>query len=64
MYSQKSNKRSQLYEKENMKRIHLKFLKEEYEDIIIPAAKASGLPVATYIKQALYAQIERDSKNT
>lgn len=48
------------YEKERMKRIVLKYTIDDYENIISPAVKESGLPTATYIKQAVMEKIERD----
>lgn len=48
------------YEKEHLKRIPLNVQKEFY-DGIKKAADSSGLPVNTYIKQAIREKMERDS---
>lgn len=61
-YSEASKRAAIKYEKEKMKRIILKYKTEDYENVILPAVKKSGLPTATYIKQAIEEKIERDNK--
>ena len=62
-YSSAQNRASIKYVKEHQKQILLRVKKEEYETVIEPAIKKSGLPAATYIKQAIYEKIERDKMN-
>ena len=47
------------YKKKNIKRIPLDVQKKEYEEIIKPAAECAGLPVNTFIKEAIREKIDR-----
>lgn len=60
-YTEQSKKATMKYIKEKTKIINLKFRTEEYEQNIYPVIKKTGLPVATYIKQAIIEKIERDN---
>lgn len=61
-YSEKStrNARNIQYVKEHQKQIQIKYKNEEYQQHILPAIKKTGLPVATFIKQAIEEKIIRD----
>lgn len=59
-YNDISRKATVKYIKERQKEIKLRFKKEDYETRIEPAAKESGLPVATFIKKAIDEKIERE----
>lgn len=59
-YSQKTNIASQKYVKEKQKSILIKFKKDIYEQEIEPAIRKSGLPIVTFIKDAIYEKCERD----
>lgn len=48
------------YQKENMKRVPLNVRKEWYTDVLKAAADAVGLPVNTFIKEAIEEKIARD----
>ena len=48
------------YKREKQHPINISYKKEEYENVIRPAIKKSGLPTATFIKEAIYEKIERD----
>ncbi len=58
-YDNTSKKATIKYIKEKQKEIRIRFKNEEYYASIEPAVKKSGLPVATFIKQAIYEKIER-----
>lgn len=51
------------YVKEKQQRIEIAWKKTEYAERIEPAIKESGLPTATFIKQAVDEKIERFLKN-
>ena len=51
------------YVKEHQKQIMIKYKNEEYDQRIQPAIEKSGLPTATFIKQAVDEKIERDGLN-
>lgn len=59
-YTKAGMRAANRYTKKHLKRVEVRFQKEEFESKIKPAADAAGLPVGTYIKQAVYEQIERD----
>ena len=59
-YDKAANKAVLKYKKEKQHPISLSYRQEEYENRIRPAIEASGLPVATYIKQAVDEKILRD----
>ena len=48
------------YMKEKRKRLDLSWKKEEFEEVIMPAAEKAGVPVSTFIKQAINEKIERE----
>ena len=48
------------YKKEKIKPVQISYRKEEYDNEILPAIQKSGLPVATFIRQAVKEKIERD----
>ena len=48
------------YIKDKQQRLEIKYKKEEYDQRIRPAIERSGLPTATFIKQAIDEKIERD----
>lgn len=53
-------KRHYRYTEKNLKRIPLDVQKEYYENTLKPAAERAGIPVNTFIKQAIAEKIERD----
>ena len=57
-YSENANKSAKKYKSKSQKQIALSYQIDEYELEVLPAIKASGLPVATYIKQAVKEKIE------
>lgn len=59
-YSKAANQSAMKYTKEKQKSILLKIKKDDFETIIEPAIKKSGLPTVTYIKQAIYEKVERE----
>lgn len=59
-YTNASNKANQKYVREHQKQISIKYKKEDYENMIAPAIDKSGLPMATFIKQAIAEKIKRD----
>ena len=48
------------YIKDKQQRLEIKYKKEEYDQRIRPAIERSGLPTATFIKQAVDEKIDRD----
>ncbi len=59
-YNEISKKATMKYMKEKMKIINLRIKKSDYEQFIQPAIERSGMPVATFIKQAIDEKIKRD----
>lgn len=59
-YNESAMKSAIKYVKEHQKQIVIKYKKEDYESRIQPAIKKSGLPTATFIKQAIEEKIERE----
>ncbi len=51
------------YEKKALKRVPLDMQKSDYE-VLANAAKSAGIPVNTFIKQAIAEKMERDGYNT
>ena len=51
------------YIKEKQQRLFVNYKKDEYDKRIKPAIDRSGLPIATFIKQAVDEKIERDKLN-
>ena len=56
-YNAKSNNSAKKYKSQSQKQIALSYRIDEYELEILPAIKESGLPVATFIKQAVIEKI-------
>lgn len=50
------------YKSTKQKALQISFKKPDYDEIIQPAIEKSGLPVATYIKQAVFEKIENDKQ--
>lgn len=59
-YDEIAKKATIKYLKEKQKRVDLKYKLDEYENRIKPAIEKSGLPTATFIKQAVDEKIKRD----
>lgn len=56
-----AHKRATLkYTKDKLKTVHIRYKNMEFEQRILPAAERSGLPVATFFKEAVNEKIERD----
>ena len=64
MYNESRKQSTTKYIRNNQKRIDLKIKKEVWENEIEPAILRSGLPVSTYIKQAIFEKIERENENS
>ena len=58
-YDKKSNERTKRYVKEHQHRIEIKYPVKEYESRIKPAIESTGLPTASFIKQAISEKIDR-----
>ena len=50
------------YAKKHLKRVVIDVQKPWYEEVLAPAAKEAGEPVATFIKAAITERIERMKK--
>lgn len=48
------------YIKNKQKEIKIRYKKEEFDEKIQPAIIKSGLPIATFIKEAIEEKIERE----
>lgn len=59
-YNESAMKSSIKYVKDHQKQIMIKYKNEDYKQRIQPAIEKSGLPTATFIKQAIDEKIERD----
>ncbi|MBQ3797347.1 MAG: nucleotidyltransferase domain-containing protein [Butyrivibrio sp.] len=59
-YDESTKKSTIKYIKDKQQEIKLRYKKNEYEQDILPAIEKSGLPVATYIKQAVSEKIMTD----
>ncbi len=59
-YGEGANKATLKYKRDKQHPISLAYRQEEYENRIKPAIERSGLPTATFIKQAIDEKIERD----
>lgn len=55
------NKYIQEYKKQNYKRIPLDIAADYYRDILKPAADRAGLPVNTFIKNAIQEKIDNEN---
>ncbi len=58
-YNEKIKNNNAKYLKANQRRIAINWLKKDYENKIEPAIKRSGLPVSTFIKEAVREKIAR-----
>ena len=59
-YDEISKKATLKYIKGKQQEIKIRYRKDEFEERIQPAIKKSGLPTATFIKDAVEEKIERD----
>lgn len=59
-YNESAMRASIKYVKEHQKQIVVKYKKEEFDQDVKPAIEKSGLPTATFIKQAIAEKIKRD----
>lgn len=59
-YNESSKKATLKYMREKVKVINIRFKKEDYDKDILPAINKTGLPVATFVKQAIEEKIIRD----
>ena len=59
------NKRKYIekYKKQNYKRVPLDIAADYYRDILKPAAERAGLPVNTFIKNAIQEKIDKENNN-
>ncbi len=62
-YDETSKKSTIKYIKDKQQEIKVRYKKTDYEQDILPVIEKSGLPVATYIKQAVSEKVESDSKS-
>ena len=60
-YNESAKNATNKYIREKQHEIFVRFKKDEYENTILPAIKKTGLPIATFIKKAIYEKIKRDS---
>lgn len=60
MYTEAQKRASIKYAQGKLKRIPLDVQIEYYENTLKPAAEKSGLPLNTFIKQAIQEKIQRD----
>lgn len=61
-YNPKYSKKHEEYRSRKYKRVGLDFEKEYYDTVLKPAADASGMPVNTFIKEAIKAFVAKDSE--
>jgi len=59
-YDSNRKKATMKYIKEKQHRIEVRFIKDYYFDHIHPTIVKSGLPTATFIKQAILEKVERE----
>ncbi len=59
-YDETAKKATLKYIKDKQQRLYVNYKKEDYYARIQPAIEKSGLPVATFIKQAIDEKINRD----
>lgn len=62
-YDESTKKATMKYIKDKQQEIKVRYKRDEYEKEILPAIEKSGLPVATYIKQAVAEKIMSDVTN-
>ena len=48
------------YQKQKQKRVALNWLKDDFDNVIEPAIKQTGLPVSTFIKKAVVEKLCRE----
>lgn len=60
MYNTSAKNANLKYLKNNQKRVSLNWLKDDFEQRVEPAIKKSGLPVSTFIKQAVEEKLIKD----
>lgn len=59
-YTPEQGKATVKYIREKQKEINLRFTMREFDTNILPYIEESGLPIATFIKNAIKEKIERD----
>ena len=59
-YDEVSKQATLKYIKSKQQEIKIRYRKDEFDERIQPAIKKSGLPTATFIKDAIEEKIERD----
>ena len=59
-YNDKSKEYSTKYMKDKQLRVPLNWLKEDFENRVKPAIQRSGIPVSTFIKDAVNEKLIRD----
>ena len=59
-YTAAQQRATQKYIRESLKQITIRYKQDEFDSDILPAINASGLPMTTFIKQAVAEKIERD----
>ena len=59
-YNDISKKATIKYIKEKQREVKIRFKKDDYDNRIGPAIKKSGVPTATFIKNAIDEKIARD----
>ncbi len=59
-YNESKKKATLRYTQKKLKSLTIRYKLDDYEGRILPAIKRSGLPVATFFKQAVKEKIERD----
>ena len=64
MYDERMKKYSLKYAKEKIKRIPFDVPVSYYENTLKPAAARAGLPINTFIKEAINARIDADNKRS
>lgn len=59
-YDKSTMRASIKYVKEKQQRIEIRYKKTDYDERIKPAIDKSGLPTATFVKEAIDEKIARD----
>ncbi len=60
-YNPKRNDYIDKYKSDHYKRVAVDFKKSYYDETLKPAADSAGVPVASYIKEAVSEKINRDN---
>ena len=60
-YNETKKKADLKYMKAHQKRVSLNWIQPEFDEVIAPAIQKSGLPVSTFIKQAVREKLEREN---